>query len=114
MAPECAIGIHVDICMQAVEHYSRALELDPQLLTAQNNRAMCWLKLGRFQEALKDCDSVLDADPGNVKALLRRGTAKQALEQLAEAADDFRRITELQPNNKEAHTRLAAIDMTPS
>ena len=109
----CGVDIHIDICLQAVEHYSRALELDPQLSTAQNNRAMCWLKLGRFRHAVEDCDSVLDADACNVKALLRRGTAKQALGQLGEAAEDFRRVTELQPSNKEAHSRLAAIDTTP-
>ena len=109
-----AIGIHVHTYVQAVKHYTKALELDPQLLTAQNNRAMCWLKLGRFRQAMEDCDSVLNADAGNVKALLRRGTARQALEQLAEAAEDFRRVTELQPSNREAHSRLSAIETTPS
>ena len=101
-------------CVQAVEQYSKALELDPQLWTAQNNRAMCWLNLGRFGEAVDDCNSVLDADAGNVKALLRRGTAKQALGQLAGAAEDFRRVTELQPSNKEAHARLSALNKTLS
>ena len=73
---------------------------------------MCWLKLGQHREAVKDCDSVLSADACNVKALLRRGTARQALAQLTEAAEDFRRVTELQPSNKDAQAQLMAVQMT--
>jgi hypothetical protein len=35
------------------------------------------LKLHKFGAALTDCNQVLEADPLNVKALLRRGTAHQ-------------------------------------
>jgi hypothetical protein len=35
------------------------------------------LKLHKFSAALADCNKVLEAQPLNVKALLRRGTAHQ-------------------------------------
>ena len=60
----------------AVEHYSRALELDPGLGTALNNRALCHIKLRQHAEAEADCSAVLARDAGNVKAFMRRATAR--------------------------------------
>jgi len=64
--------------MQALEHYSRALELDGSLLVAYNNRAMTRLKLGQWEGAVQDCHAVIAKDPTNVKALLRLGNARCA------------------------------------
>lgn len=61
---------------QAIALYSQALVLDPGLTAAHNNRAACLLKLGKWHEAVADCDAVLEAAPDNVKALLRRATAR--------------------------------------
>lgn len=113
-SPQGAARVHMDACAQAVDHYSRALQLDPQLLAARNNRAMCWLKVGRNTEAVEDCNSVLSADACNVKALLRRGAARQALAQETEAIEDFRRVVQLQPGNKEAESKLLALQKTQS
>ena len=96
-------------CGQAADHYSKALELDPLLLAAQNNRAMCWLKLGQFQRAATDCDSVLSSEPTNVKALLRRGTARDALGQRDEAMMDYWEVLRLQPTNQEAEAKLSGV-----
>ena len=58
--------------------YSGALELDGGLATAYNNRALAHLKLNNLADAEADCGYVLRLEPHNVKALLRRGTARQA------------------------------------
>lgn len=63
-------------CLQAIQLYSRAIELDGSLLVAYNNRAMASLKLGEWQKALQDCKHVLSQEPGNVKALLRQANAR--------------------------------------
>jgi tetratricopeptide (TPR) repeat protein len=60
----------------AVEHYSKALQLDENLTVARNNRAMAHLKLQNWREAETDCSGVLEAEPSNAKALLRRATAR--------------------------------------
>ena len=61
---------------QALQQYSKALELEPQLMTARNNRALAHLKLRHFDAAESDANAVLQAQPGNVKALLRRADAR--------------------------------------
>lgn len=62
--------------MQAGTHYSKAIELEPGLLVAYNNRAMARLKTEDWHGALEDCHHVLAIEPDNVKALLRQASAK--------------------------------------
>lgn len=47
-------------------------------------RAICFLKLDRFQEAKGDCDSALQLEPGNKKAFYRRALAHKGLQVAAE------------------------------
>ena len=61
----------------AVKHYSKAISEDPQNATYFSNRAQCYLKMGNFMDAEQDCSSALQVHPKNVKALLRRGTARR-------------------------------------
>lgn len=69
---------HVAQPEQALQQYGRALEADPQLAAARNNRALAHLKLRQFDAAEADATAVLQAQPRNVKALLRRGDARLA------------------------------------
>lgn len=56
------------------------------------------------------CPAALQAEPSNVKALLRRSTAREALAQLQPAAEDLRAALALQPGNKEAQQGLARLE----
>eukprot|EP00884_Botryococcus_braunii_P009460 jgi/Botrbrau1/18515/Bobra.0072s0090.1 len=87
---------------QAVKLYSKALDLDPHYHVVRSNRAMALLKMERYEDAELDCDHVLIKEPNNVKALLRRAAAREALSRIGEAAEDFRSALEQQPNNAEA------------
>ena len=55
----------------------------------------------RFEEAEADCDAALKREMG-VKALLRRATARQGLQDLAGARSDFKHALSLEPNNRYA------------
>lgn len=44
----------------AVNAYSKALELDPEMVPGYSNRAACFLKLGKFTEAAADCTKTLE------------------------------------------------------
>lgn len=98
---------------KAVECYGRALQHDPQLLPALNNRAMAHLKAGQYAQAEEDCLKVLDLDPRNVKALMRRATAHAALGRTPEAVADLQAALAAEPHNKEAAAELAKLQPLP-
>ena len=59
------------------------------------NRAMCYLKLAKYEQAITDASTVLQLDPANLKALARRGQALLKNENFAEAATDIRDALQL-------------------
>ncbi|XP_055766864.1 sperm-associated antigen 1-like isoform X2 [Salvelinus fontinalis] len=64
---------------EAVVYYTRSLSVVPTV-AGYNNRAQSEIKLQRWHNALNDCQKVLQMEPGNMKALLRRATVlKQSL-----------------------------------
>ena len=63
--------------------YSRALDIDPGLIVAQNNRALCFINLGELQLAVDDATHVIEQASSKqvnkstlVKAYFRRGSAR--------------------------------------
>jgi len=95
--------------IEAVKAYTEALRHVPDSPVYCSNRAMAYLKAFRFEQAESDCNRALGFDLSSadrVKALLRRGTARQHLYRVAEAAEDFRAALKLEPNNRQAREEL--------
>ncbi|KAI9064668.1 TPR-like protein [Trametes sanguinea] len=70
---------------KAIGHYTAAYIADPSNPTYPLNRAAAYLKLGKNEDAERDCDAVLRLDSRNVKGLFRRGQARVAMQRLHEA-----------------------------
>lgn len=94
---------------QAIQHYSRAVQLDAKNPVFLSNRAMAYLKLGAYVEAEEDCTKALEMDPCLVKVFLRRGAARAATARFAEAKSDFERVLVLEPQNKQAKIELSNL-----
>lgn len=88
---------------KAVTYYTEAIKLNDTKATYYSNRAAAYLELGCFQEAEKDCTQAISIDKKNVKAYLRRGTAKESLLFYKEALEDFKHARVLEPQNKVAN-----------
>ena len=59
------------------------------------NLAHCYNKMGEYHFAIKYCKQVLDVDPDNVKALLRRGTAYTRIAEIQRAKEDLKKALAL-------------------
>ncbi|KAK8946302.1 Peptidyl-prolyl cis-trans isomerase PASTICCINO1 [Platanthera guangdongensis] len=57
--------------------------------TLHLNVAACFQKMGEYRKSIETCNKVLDANPVNVKALYRRGTAYMLSGDFEEARKDF-------------------------
>jgi len=104
---------------KAVELYSRALELDPELWQAEYQRGSAYYSLGKLAEAKTSMLRVGDAlkqypESDQVKQISLRvqmmiGEISLADSKPEEAEMAFRRVVEIDPQNARAHSALAEI-----
>ncbi|KAL6142200.1 hypothetical protein ACLB2K_060483 [Fragaria x ananassa] len=59
------------------------------------NVAACYIKMGECRKAIETCNKVIEANPGHVKALYRRGMAFMAAGDFEEAKSDFNKMIQL-------------------
>ena len=60
------------------------------------NRAACNLQVREYGQVIADCGQVLDLDPDNVKAYLRRGLAYEGTGRFSKAAADMRDLLSIE------------------
>ncbi|EEE51172.1 hypothetical protein OsJ_31954 [Oryza sativa Japonica Group] len=102
---------------RALSQYETALQIAAELESAEDirsachsNRAVCFLKLGKYDETIKECTKALELNPSYLKALLRRGEAHEKLEHYDEAIADMKKIIELDPSNEQAKRSLFRLE----
>ncbi|KAM5313670.1 sperm-associated antigen 1 isoform 1-T1 [Glossophaga mutica] len=94
---------------EAVKYYTRSLSVLPTVV-AYNNRAQAELKLQNWNRAFQDCEKVLELEPGNVKALLRRATTYKHQNKLPEAVEDLSKVLDIEPDNELAKKALSEVE----
>ncbi|KIK66401.1 hypothetical protein GYMLUDRAFT_239358 [Collybiopsis luxurians FD-317 M1] len=81
-------------------HYTQAILEDSSDWTFPLNRAAAYLKLGKNEDAERDCTSVLNLNKSNVKALFRRAQARRALGKLDDAQKHLELAASLDSSNE--------------
>ncbi|XP_014405687.1 PREDICTED: sperm-associated antigen 1 [Myotis brandtii] len=94
---------------EAVKYYTRSISVLPTV-AAYNNRAQAELKLQNWNSAFQDCEKVLELEPGNVKALLRRATTYKHQNKLQDAMEDLRQVLDAEPDNELAKKTLSEVE----
>lgn len=72
----------------------------------QNESLITDLKLKSYIKALSDANECLRMEPGNVKALFRKGQAFIGRQMLSEAYDTFEKILDIDSTNQAAHKEM--------
>ncbi len=80
-----------------------------KLAVYYSNRAATTLHLGRYEEAIEDCDIALLYNPTYVKALMRRCTVNERIDNTEGALRDAKRAYELDPTNKVARKNVSRL-----
>ncbi|XP_018079357.1 sperm-associated antigen 1 isoform X1 [Xenopus laevis] len=94
---------------EAITYYSRSISVLPSA-AAYNNRAQAEIKLNNWQNALNDCERVLELDPGNTKAFLRRAITHKNLANYKAAETDLRRVLCREPDNPVAKKAFTDVE----
>ncbi|CAN1847468.1 Tetratricopeptide repeat protein 1 [Linum perenne] len=102
---------------EALVQYDIALQVAAELPSSSDlrsichsNRAVCFLKLGKYEETVQECTKALEINPSYVKALRRRGEAHEKLEHFEEAIADMKKILELDPSNDFARPSIIRLE----
>jgi tetratricopeptide (TPR) repeat protein len=101
-------GADADIAA-AVDYYTRAIDLNPTMVSAFNNRGAGYLRLGgeeNVRRAIADLDRVIEQAPELVEPHLNRGLAYIRLGQTAAWQRDLEAALTLKPDHTGAHNAL--------
>ena len=93
---------------EAASKYSLAIEKCPtsqeglqDVAILRKNRAACWLKLKKHDDAISDCLNALEIVPGDSKALYRLAQAQEGKGDDKEALGTLRKLLSVDPKNSE-------------
>ena len=91
---------------EALDMYSKAIELDGSNPVFYCNRAAAHSKMNNHHLAIEDCQRAIDMDPSYSKAYGRMGLAHSSLNKHKEAVDNFKKALELEPDNESYKSNL--------
>ncbi|XP_051489311.1 mitochondrial import receptor subunit TOM34 [Apus apus] len=94
---------------KAIQKYTESLKLN-QECAAYTNRALCYLTLKQYREAVQDCTEALGLDPKNVKALYRRAQALKELKDYKSSIADIESLLKIEPKNTAALRLLQELN----
>lgn len=103
--------------LAAKDAYTKAIKCGDQhkqLATFYKNRAAAYLKLEKYEQALKDCDKSLELEPNEPKALYRRAQAKENLGRYEEAYRDAIMVWNADQSDKSLKQYLERLHTTVS
>ncbi|KAJ3251114.1 DnaJ sub C member 7 [Boothiomyces macroporosus] len=95
---------------EAIDLYSKAIEINPSVATFYSNRAAAYLNTGEFKKALNDCQQAISLDPTMVKAYFRAVKSNIHLGNLDEAAYQLSLAEKLPGKNISNHAQTLAKD----
>ncbi|XP_076862558.1 RNA polymerase II-associated protein 3 [Brachyhypopomus gauderio] len=95
---------------EAVECYSRGMSADPYNPVLPTNRATCFFRLKKYAVAESDCNLAIALDSKYMKAYVRRGAARFALQNLQDALEDYEMVLKLDPENLDAQNEIKKLN----
>ena len=80
---------------KAIEHFTKAIELNPQLYIAYGNRGIAYRRRGDYMLAIKDYDMAIELNPTAAQAYNNRGVVYREQGNYRRAIQDFNTALEL-------------------
>jgi len=88
---------------EAIEQYTKALQLNPDLAQANSNLSLILNELGRCDEAIEYCTRALQSNPAYAEAHNNLGVILNELGRRDEAIECCNRALQIDPDLKNAH-----------
>ena len=88
---------------KAIEHYTTAIEVNPDYANAYNNRSIIYRLKGNFDAVIQDCNKAIELNPDFAPAYLNRGNAYAEKGNVDEAIKNYTTAIEVNPNYVNAY-----------
>lgn len=95
---------------EAIQLYSKAIELLPSNAILYANRSMCHCTIGSGESAVKDAEKATELDPSYPKGYYRLGSAHFKAGNYVEAKASLEKGLGLVPDDKDMTAKLRAVD----
>ena len=99
----------------AVDKYTAALEVDPANRGTNSkilqNRALCWIKLKKYDDAIADCEKAVALDPSYMKARKTKANALGQAERWEDAVREWKSIEELDPSDNSIKREIRKAEL---
>lgn len=95
-----------DAYEKAISHYTRALELKPDIPEGYNNRGNAYRDKGEIDKAIKDYNMAIESDPEDAVPYNNRGVAHLNSGNIDEAIRDFSKAIECDSEDANAYNNL--------
>ena len=79
----------------AIQHYTKAMDLDDEDIFYITNRAACYTKLGALPEGLKDVNKCIELDPSFTKGYSRKAVVQFFMKEYDRARELIRKISNM-------------------
>lgn len=93
----------------AVEQYSKAIDVDPGNKTLFSNRSAAYFQLENYIEAMKDAQRCTELDPSFAKGYFRLGCAFEKLDRKHEALESFQKALDISPHDQSIVKKTALL-----
>lgn len=93
---------------QAIEDFTKSIELNPNDSITLNNRGNIYLSIGELVKAIKDYDKAINLNPELSMGWMNRGSAYLYKKELNQAVQDYSKAIELDPNEDAAWKNRAS------
>ena len=95
-------------CLKAIEHYSKAIKLNPRLAGVYNKRGNIYSSNGEFDRAIADYDKAIELNPEFAEIYNNRGAAYDSNGELDRAIVDYSKAIDLNPEFAKAYYNRGA------
>lgn len=92
---------------QAIDHFTRAVNLDPRLFRAYLRRAGAYLEQGDFEKAVEDYTRMIELQPHRHSTYGNRGIAYKRMGNSEKALQDFTHLINYYPDDAKAYYNRA-------
>ena len=93
----------------AIKLYNEALQLNPNLWYAYNNRGLAYDYLGQYERAIQDFSNAIALNHDDNTAYINRGGLYEELGNYNQAIQDFNKAILINPKDSQAYTNRGSV-----